>query len=240
MSNRIKQVFSPNIIFILLIGSTFLFFSEQISSHSVDDSTKKFLLENQGVAVFPFLYIGAKHMLTGYDHLLFLIGVVFLLFKNKDIVIYVSLFTLGHSTTLLLGVFTDLQINAYLIDAIIGFSVIYKGFDNLGGWRRLLGFQPNTRVVVTIFGLFHGMGLATKLQQFQILEDGLITNIISFNVGVEIGQILALVLVILFLRVWRKNNSYMRLSVVTNTLLMSAGILLMLFQLSSYAVINIG
>ncbi len=151
-----------------------------------------------------------------------------------------SLFTLGHSTTLFLGVFTDLQINAYLIDAIIGFSVVYKGFDNLGGWKSLLGFQPNTRIAVIIFGLFHGLGLATKLQEFQIPEDGLITNIISFNVGVEIGQIMALVFVVLLLRVWRTNQSYIKLSVVTNTLLMSAGILLMLFQLTSYAVINIG
>jgi len=240
MSNRIKQACSPTILFILLMCFGFLFFSEQVLSHGVDESTKKFLLENQGAAIFPFLYIGAKHMLTGYDHILFLVGVVFFLFKNKDIVIYVSLFTLGHSTTLILGVFTDLQINAYLIDAIIGFSVIYKGFDNLGGWRRLLGFQPNTRVAVTIFGLFHGLGLATKLQEFQIPEDGLITNIISFNIGVEIGQILALILVVLFLRVWRKNENYMRLSVVTNTLLMSAGVLLILLQLTSYAAINIG
>ena len=240
MSNKVYRVLSSTSVFILLIGCAFLFFSGQVLSHGVDESTKKFLLENQGAAVFPFLYIGAKHMLTGYDHLLFLVGVVFFLFKNKDIIIYVSLFTLGHSTTLFLGVFTDLQINAYLIDAIIGFSVVYKGFDNLGGWKSLLGFQPNTRIAVIIFGLFHDLGLATKLQEFQIPEDGLITNIISFNVGVEIGQIMALVFVVLLLRVWRTNQSYIKLSVVTNTLLMSAGILLMLFQLTSYAVINIG
>ena len=122
-------------------------------AHGVDDATREFLLANQGTAVGPFLYIGAKHMVTGYDHLLFLVGVIFFLYSRRDVLIYVSFFTLGHSLTLLLGVLAEVSLNAYLIDAVIGFSVVYKGFDNLGGFKRLLGFQPNTKAAVLIFGL---------------------------------------------------------------------------------------
>jgi len=117
--------------------------SGQCFAHGVDENTKQFLIGNEGIAIIPYLYIGAKHMVTGYDHLLFLVGVIFFLYKTKDILIYVSLFTLGHSLTLLTGVLGDIQVNAYLIDAIIGFSVVYKGFDNLGGFKQLFNFQPN-------------------------------------------------------------------------------------------------
>ena len=229
-----KYISSPPILLLSIIGSVFLLFSDLVFSHGVDESTKQFLLVNEGAAILPFVYIGAKHMVTGYDHLLFLICVIFFLYKTRDIVFYVSLFTLGHSTTLLLGVFNDIQVNAFIIDAIIGFSIVYKGFDNLGGFRRIFGFQPNTRIAVAIFGLFHGLGLATKLQDFNIPEQGLFTNIISFNLGVEIGQVIVLSFVLIFLSAWRKSNSYLSHSIATNTLLMSAGILLMLFQLTSF------
>lgn len=203
-------------------------------AHGVDSATQQFLINNQGVSLIPFIYIGAKHMITGYDHLLFLVGVVFFLFKSKDVVIYVSLFTLGHSLTLLFGAFNDIQVNPYIIDAIIGFSIIYKGFDNLGGFKRLFGFQPNTKLAVLIFGLFHGFGLATKLQEFQLAKTGLLQNLIAFNVGVEIGQILALGLVLIVLSYWRKFESYYQFSTLTNTLLMTGGMLLVLYQLSGY------
>jgi hydrogenase/urease accessory protein HupE len=128
-------------------------------AHGVDDSTRSFLEQNTGVQFIPFLYIGAKHMLTGYDHLLFLLGVIFFLYRSRDVLLYVTMFTIGHSITLLWGVLGNIQVNAHLIDAIIGLSVVYKGFDNLGGFKRLLGWQPNTRWAVLIFGLFHGFGL---------------------------------------------------------------------------------
>src|SRR5205085_8883083 len=150
-----------------------------------------FVQANKGAAVAPFLYLGAKHMVTGYDHLLFLVGVIFFLYKLKDVVTYVSLFTIGHSITLLGGVLGGVHANSFLIDSIIGFSVVYKAFDNMDGFKRFLGFQPSTRIAVLIFGLFHGFGLATKLQEFTLAQTGLVTNIASFNVGVEIGQVLA-------------------------------------------------
>ena len=203
-------------------------------AHGVDSSTKQFLLNNDGVALIPFMYIGAKHMITGYDHLLFLIGVIFFLYKSKDIIIYVSLFTLGHSSTLLFGAFNDIQVNPYIIDAIIGFSIIYKGFDNLGGFKKLFSRQPNTKIAVMIFGLFHGFGLATKLQEFELKQDGLLQNLLAFNIGVELGQLIALSFVLILLSFWRKFDSYIKFSGLTNTLLMGAGMLLVMYQLTGY------
>lgn len=203
-------------------------------AHGVDENTQTFLLGNSGVAFGPFLYIGAKHMITGYDHLLFLVGVIFFLYKPKEVLLYVSFFTIGHSTTLLLGVLADININAYLIDAIIALSIVYKGFDNLGGFKRFLGKQPNTKAAVLIFGLFHGFGLASKLQEFKFDRDGLFTNLIGFNIGVEIGQFIALAVVLILITVWRRQRSFMKFSTITNTALMAAGFLLLGFQLTGY------
>jgi hypothetical protein len=203
-------------------------------AHGVDDKTRAFLEQNSGVQFIPFLYIGAKHMITGYDHLLFLVGVIFFLYRSRDVLLYVTMFTIGHSTTLLFGVLSDIQVNAYLIDAIIGFSVIYKGFDNLGGFKRCFNWQPNMQWAVLIFGLFHGFGLATKLQEFSLAEDGLVTNLIAFNIGVELGQFAALALILILINAWRKLPSFQRFSTMTNTALMSAGVMLMGLQLTGY------
>lgn len=203
-------------------------------AHGVDGATQSFLSSNKGIAFGPFLYIGAKHMITGYDHLLFLVGVIFFLYHTKQILIYVSFFTLGHSLTLLLGVMADINVNAYLIDAIIALSIVYKGFDNLGGFKKFFGKQPNTQIAVLVFGLFHGFGLATKLQEFEFDKEGLLINLLGFNLGVEIGQFLALGLVLLILGIWRQYNSYLKFSNATNIVLMAAGFLLLSFQLTGY------
>ena len=213
-------------------------FASTAFAHGVDENTKQFLLANQGLAIGPFLYIGAKHMVTGYDHLLFLFGVIFFLFRIRDVLIYVSLFTLGHSLTLFFGVLDNIAVNPWLIDAIIGISIVYKGFDNLGGFQRLFGFQPNTKVAVFIFGLFHGFGLATKLQDFDLPVQDLWKNLLAFNVGVEIGQFLALFYMLIALNVWRRFNSYYGFSVVTNTLLMTGGLVLFGYQMAGY-VLNV-
>jgi hypothetical protein len=180
------------------------------------------------------MYLGAKHMVTGYDHLAFLVGVIFFLYRVKDIVKYVSLFTVGHSLTLLAGVLWGIRANPYVIDAIIGFSVVYKGFDNIDGFKRFLGFQPDARAAVLIFGLFHGFGLATKLQEFSLPQTGLVANIVSFNVGVEIGQMLALTFVLIGLTYWRRHAGFMQHAFATNTVLMTGGFLLVGYQLSGY------
>lgn len=223
-----KKLISISVIVLIsgLLSSAF--------AHGVDENTQSFLLGNSGVAFGPFLYIGAKHMITGYDHLLFLVGVIFFLYKPKEVLLYVSFFTLGHSTTLLFGVLSDITINAYLIDAIIALSIVYKGFDNLGGFKRFFGKQPNTKAAVLIFGLFHGFGLASKLQEFKFDREGLVTNLIGFNIGVEIGQFIALAIVLILITIWRRQPSFMKFSTITNTALMAAGFLLLGFQLTGY------
>ena len=223
--NKIPRIY-PLMLLVLCATTAF--------AHGVDDETRVFLMENNGSAFMPFLYIGAKHMLTGYDHLLFLVGVIFFLYKPKEVLIYVSFFTLGHSLTLLSGVMLNLKLNPYLIDAIIALSIVYKGFDNLGGFQKVFNFQPNTKAAVLIFGLFHGFGLATKLQEFNFNREGLWTNLLGFNIGVEIGQFMALLFVLIAISLWRNYASFSRFSAITNTLLMVAGFVLMAYQLTGY------
>jgi hypothetical protein len=203
-------------------------------AHGVAEGDAEFVQTNDGPAVGPFAYLGAKHMVTGYDHLLFLVGVIFFLYQLKDVVLYVSLFTIGHSITLLGGVLGGIEANAYVIDAIIGLSVAYKAFDNMGGFRAVLGIQPNTKIAVLVFGLFHGFGLATKIQEFTLSENGLVTNIISFNVGVEVGQMLALLGVLIVLSVWRTTPGYLRHAFAANTALMAGGFILAGYQIAGY------
>src|SRR5580765_7232801 len=187
MTNRIG--FAAALAAIVLLA---LALPPDVFAHNVSKRDAAFVVANQGRAIAAFLYLGAKHMVTGYDHLLFLVGVIFFLYRLKDVLLYVSLFTIGHSVTLLLGVLGGIHANPFIIDAIIGFSVVYKAFDNMDGFKRFLGFQPNTKIAVLIFGLLHGFGLATKLQEFTLPKAGLSANIVSFDVGVEIGEVLAL------------------------------------------------
>lgn len=226
-----RRVTTIGIQLILLSASLF---SLAAFGHTIEGGDASFVEAIDGPAIGPFIYLGAKHMVTGYDHLLFLLGVIFFLYRPKHVVQYVTLFAIGHSITLLLGVLANLQVNAYFIDTIIGLSVAYKAFENIGGFNRVFGFEPNTKIAVFVFGLFHGLGLATKLQEFDLSENGLVTNIISFNIGVEIGQILALSAVFLILSVWRTSSSYLRHSFITNTVLMTGGFLLAGFQISAY------
>ena len=214
----------------------YLLLSATARAHGVAEGDKGYIQEISGAHLLPFAYLGAKHMVTGYDHLLFLVGVIFFLYKMKDVAVYVSMFTLGHSTTLLAGVLGGVHANAYLVDAIIGFSVVYKGFDNLGGFRSLLGFQPNTKAAVLVFGLFHGFGLATKVQQLTLSRNGLVGNILAFNVGVEIGQVIALGGIILLLDAWRRHPSYLKHAFVTNMFLMAGGFVLVGYQLTGFFV----
>jgi hypothetical protein len=228
MNTSLKKLINRSVILL------FCLISLGVYAHGVDEQTQTFLSLNKGVAFGPFLYVGAKHMITGYDHLLFLVGVIFFLYRTREVIIYVSYFTLGHSATLLLGVMADIQVNAFLIDAIIALSIVYKGFDNLGGFKRFFGKQPNTKAAVLIFGLFHGFGLATKLQEFEFDKEGLFVNLLGFNLGVEIGQFLALGFVVLLIAIWRRYDSYLKFYKITNTLLMAAGFLLLGFQLTGY------
>jgi hypothetical protein len=205
-------------------------------AHGVPEGDKGFIQESSGVLLMPFIYMGAKHMITGYDHLLFLFGVIFFLYRLKDVGLYVTLFAVGHSITLLFGVLSNISISSYLIDAIIGFSVVYKALDNLGAFQRWFGYQPDTRAATLIFGLLHGFGLATKIQEFEISPDGLITNLIAFNIGVEIGQLLALGGILILMGYWRRTASFWRHAYTANVAMMSAGFLLMGYQITGLIV----
>ena len=203
-------------------------------AHGVAGGDATFLATAEGVQFWSYLYLGAKHMFTGYDHLLFLVGVVFFLYRLRDVAIYVTMFSIGHSITLLFGVLSGLRLDAYIVDAIIGFSVVYKAFDNLGGWQRLLGYTPNQRAVVLLFGLVHGFGLATKLQDISLSREGLVPNMVAFNLGVEIGQVAALGFILLAMNVWRSMPSFTRQAAVVNVCLMAAGVALIEMQLFGF------
>ena len=203
-------------------------------AHGVSDDDKAFIVQSSGMQLLPFIYLGAKHMVTGYDHLLFLFGVIFFLYRMRDVGIYVTLFAVGHSITLLYGVLSGTNVNPYLVDAIIGLSVVYKALDNLGAFKRVLGFQPNTKAAVLIFGFFHGFGLATKLQEFTLSPEGLVPNILAFNVGVELGQFLALGAILIIMGFWRRTEAFRHHAYATNVALMTAGFVLIGLQLTGY------
>lgn len=203
-------------------------------AHDVTPGDAGYIQEIWGVHIIPFIYLGAKHMITGYDHILFLLGVVFFLYHMKDVAIYVTLFAVGHSVTMLLGVWFGWGINAYIIDAIIGLSVVYKALDNLGAFQKWLGFQPNTMAATLIFGLFHGTGLASKILEYQIAEDGLLANLLAFNVGVEVGQLMALFVILIVMGYWRKSPNFMRQASVANIVMVFLGVLLTYQQVAGY------
>lgn len=203
-------------------------------AHTISGSDAQFVQGISGPAPGPFLYLGAKHMVSGLDHLLYLVGVVFFLYRLREVALYVSLFTLGHSLTLIGGVLGGVSVNAHVIDAVIGLSVVYKAFENVGGFRALFGAAPDPRLAVTVFGLFHGLGLATRLQQTALSDDGLLVNLLSFNVGVEAGQALALLMVGTLLLAWRTTAGFSRQAFLANTLLMGGGFLLTGYQIAGY------
>lgn len=205
-----------------------------VFAHGVTSGDQGYIQEISGIHIIPYIYLGAKHMVTGYDHLLFLVAVIFFLYGFRHIAIYVSLFALGHSSTLLLGVYFDIPANAYLIDAIIGLSIVYKALDNMGAYERWFGVQPNTKLATLIFGLFHGFGLATKIQEFEMPAEGMLENLISFNVGVEIGQLLALSGIFIVMSIWRKFEAFNRQAFISNSILMCAGFVLTGMQLTGY------
>ena len=218
----------------LVLLATLLFSAASALAHNVTAGDAGYSQEIWGVKIIPFIYLGAKHMVTGYDHILFLLGVVFFLYKMKDVAIYVSLFAIGHSVTMLLGVWYGWGINAYIIDAIIGLSVVYKALDNLGAYQKWFGVQPNTKAATLIFGLFHGTGLATKILEYQIPEDGLLANLLAFNVGVEVGQILALAVILIVMGYWRRSPDFMKQATVANLIMMVLGVWLTAQQIAGY------
>lgn len=208
-------------------------------AHNIGESNARFVEALSGPAVFAFAYLGAKHMVTGYDHLLYLVGILFYLSRPRDIALYVSLFAAGHSITLIAGVLAGFSIDANLIDAnlidaVIGLSIVYKAFENIGGFRTVFGFNPDPGAAVFVFGLCHGLGLATKLQELAISNDGLVINLVSFNVGVELGQVLALAVIMALVFSWQASAAFDRHRFAANGILMVCGFTLAGYQLTGY------
>jgi len=224
------------LLFAVIAASVILAFSNRAIAHAVAEGDKGYIQEVYGTHLIPFTYLGAKHMVTGFDHILFLFGVIFFLYRMKHIAIYVSLFALGHSSTMLLGVLLDFGINSYIIDAIIGFSIVYKSLDNLGAYQRWFGIQPSIKIATLVFGFFHGFGLASKIIDYEIAENGLIPNLLAFNVGVELGQMLALGAILLAMSWWRLRPSFLKHAYTANVIVMAAGFTLIGYQLTGYAV----
>lgn len=221
--------------FLLILSGLLMLWAEAALAHAVTLGDKGYIQEVTGVKIIPFLYLGAKHMVTGYDHMLFLFGVIFFLYGMKHIAGYVSLFAIGHSTTMLAGVYFNFGVNSYIIDAIIGFSVVYKALDNLGAFPLWFGVQPNTKAATLIFGFLHGFGLSSKIIDYNISPDGLVPNLLAFNVGVEVGQIIALAAILIVMNRWRTTPSFARQAYAVNIVMMTAGFVLMGYQLAGLA-----
>ena len=235
MIDYFKRYFYRNSSFYFMSFFVLLFILViDISAHGVTDGDKGFIQESSGTMILPFIYLGAKHMVTGYDHLLFLFGVIFFLYRLKDVSIYVTLFAVGHSITLLSGVLLNISINAYLIDAIIGFSIVYKALDNMGAYKRWFGFQPNTKIATHVFGLIHGFGLATKILEYNVSSDGLISNLIAFNIGVELGQVLGLTIIFIIISYWRHFGNFIQHAYRANVALMVGGFIFVGYQLTAF------
>jgi len=215
----------------LALGMAFLPFGQALA-HGMSEADKQRMLDGGYV---DYVWLGASHMVTGYDHLLFLFGVIFFLTGFKDVVKFVTVFTIGHSITLILATFMGITANYFVIDAVIALSVIYKGFDNLDGFKKHLKIEsPNLLGMVFAFGLIHGFGLSTRLQQIPLGDDNLniLIRIVSFNVGVELGQVAALAVMVAVLSLWRRTDSFQRFAALSNAALVAGG--LFLFALQSH------
>jgi len=205
----------------------------QAFGHGMSAAEKQSIIDGGNLR---FLWIGATHMLSGYDHLLFVFGIIFLLTKFRDIVKYITAFTLGHSATLIVATFNGIQVNYFLIDAVIALSICYIAFANLDGFRKYWNVKPpNLLIMITSLGLIHGLGLSTRLQQLPLSEDQLLFNIISFNVGIELGQVAALTVMLVLISGWRKAASFQPFVKISNTGLIFSGLFLFMMQMHGYS-----
>ncbi|MBT5032015.1 MAG: HupE/UreJ family protein [Proteobacteria bacterium] len=230
-----RNAMKSSIGFAGVLSLSALCYASAALGHGVAEGDAQFIERISGTHIIPFMYLGAKHMVTGYDHLLFLAGVIFFLYRIRDVALYVTLFAVGHSTTLLLGVLAGIRADAYIVDAIIGLSVVYKGFENIGGFRRL-GIEIDTRAAVLLFGFAHGFGLSTKLQDLTLSAEELVPNMLAFNVGVELGQFAALALILIGFGLWRRSGTFLRGAYAANVAIMTAGFTLFGYQMTGYFV----
>lgn len=227
-----NNLIKPSFIALMAVILVYAFITQIAYAHGISEADKQRILD---AGFMEYIELGASHMLTGYDHLLFLFGVIFFLTRFNDIVKFITAFTIGHSITLIFATLYEIQANFYLVDAFIALTVCYKAFENLDGFKKYLKYKaPNLLWMVFGFGLIHGFGLSTRLQQLPLPDEGLVLDIIAFNVGVEIGQIVALAIMLFLLSGWRKSNSFSHFTKASNVILMAFGFLLLLMQLHGY------
>jgi len=216
-----------------LIAALIALTASQVFGHGMSEAEKQAIIEGGNLS---YIWIGATHMLSGYDHLAFVFGIVFFLTKFRDIVKYITAFTIGHSITLIYATFNAIQINYFLIDAVIALSVCYIAFSNLDGFKKYLKINPpSMMLMITSLGLIHGLGLSTRLQQLPLNQDQLLMNIISFNIGIEFGQIAALTIMLFLLTLLRKSKSFQPISLIANYSLIFLGLYLFLMQMHDYS-----
>ncbi|MDH5324699.1 MAG: HupE/UreJ family protein [Gammaproteobacteria bacterium] len=220
------------LMFFWFVAAILLLFSSAAFAHGMSEEEKQAVIAGGNLR---YMWLGATHMLSGYDHLAFVFGIIFFLTTFRDIAKYVTAFTVGHSITLIFATFNAIQLNYFLIDAIIGLSVSYIAFANLDGFRKYFNVNPpNMMFMIVTLGLIHGFGLSTRLQELPLSEDQLLLNIISFNVGIELGQISALAIMLLLIAAWRKSHFFQTFSSITNTSLVVVGAYLFLMQMHGY------
>jgi len=222
----------PKIFFHLTGAITFFLVVESVFAHGMSEADKQAML---GGGYLQYMWLGATHMLTGYDHLLFVFGIVFFLTTFKDVVKYITAFTAGHSLTLIFATLMGITANVWLVDAVIALSVCYIGYENLGGFRKFFEKPPNLLMMIFLLGFIHGFGLSTRLQQLPLGDDGIVLRILSFNLGIELGQVGALCIMVALLFKWRRTKSFLQISTVSNKGLIVAGSLLFLMQMHGYS-----
>jgi len=205
----------------LLVVALLLFMAHSAFAHGMSEAEKNAIIAG---GYLQYLWLGASHMLTGYDHLLFVFGFVFFLTTFWDVVKYVTAFTLGHSITLVSATLMGISVNYYLIDAVIALSVCYIGFENIGGFRKYFEKSPNLLLAIFLFGFTHGFGLSTRFQELPLGDDGILLKVLSFNLGIELGQISALCIMLVLLSKWRRTKSFLQISSVSNYGIIAAGV----------------
>jgi hydrogenase/urease accessory protein HupE/uncharacterized protein YcfL len=147
-----------------------------------------------GTTIWQFILLGVEHIITGYDHLLFLFALILLGGSFVNILKIVTSFTVAHSITLLLASFEVISLSSRFVESVIALSILYVAIENQ--------FVKNTakRWMLTFaFGLIHGFGFAGALAETQVPKNHFVTSLLTFNVGVEIGQILIVALVLPFI-----------------------------------------
>lgn len=216
----------------LLFMVSLVFLATHAFAHGMSEAEKHSILQGGNL---QYLKIGATHMLTGYDHLLFVFGIVFFLTSIIDVIKYITAFTLGHSITLITATLIGVTSNYYLINAMIALSVCYIGYENMGGFKKVFNKGLNMIWAIFIFGLIHGMALSNQLQQLPLGEEGIIWRILSFNLGIELGQIAALFVMVAILFKWRRKPSFHKISNASNNVLIYVGAFLFLFQMHGYS-----